>query len=104
MIFAGFPHLYAKSLPFKFNSKLGRTFRSRRNKLKLDELRAKVQEASSTMAGERGDQRKTFRDFITLGVQGIAFSVSRPNVEANKFELKSVPSSMVQQSQFGTPH
>jgi len=53
------------------------------------------------MAGEGGDQRRTLWDFVTLGVQGIASSIARPNVDANNFELKPAVISMVQQSQFG---
>ena len=53
------------------------------------------------MVGSRGDQRRTLRDFVTPGVQGIASSITHPNVNANNFELKSALISMVQQSQFG---
>ena len=56
------------------------------------------------MAGEEGDKRRTLRDFVTPGVQGIALSIARPIVDANNFERKSTLISMVQQSQFeGTP-
>ena len=50
------------------------------------------------MAGGGDDQRRTLRDFITLGVQDIAFSIARPNVEAHDLELKRTLISMVQQS------
>ena len=51
-----------------------------------------------------GDQRRTLRDFVSLGVQGIASSIARPAVDANNFELKPTLISTVQQSQFdGTP-
>jgi len=53
------------------------------------------------MAGERGDERRMLRDFVTPCVQGIVTSIARPHVEANNFELKSALISMVQQSQFG---
>jgi len=56
------------------------------------------------MVGGRGDQRRTLRNFVTPGVQGIGSSIARPNVEANNFELKQTLISMVRQSQFvGTP-
>ena len=35
------------------------------------------------------------------GVQGIASSIARPNIDANNFELKPAFISIVQQSQFG---
>ena len=86
--------------PFRveFDLEIERTFHSRRKKSKLEEQRAKVQVASSTMAGGGGDQRRTVRNFVTSGVQGIASSIARPNVEANNFELKLALSSMVQRS------
>ena len=52
------------------------------------------------MAGGRGDQRRTLRDFVTLGVQGTTSSIARPSIDANKFEFKPVLISMVQQSQY----
>jgi len=52
------------------------------------------------MAGGGGDQRRTLRDFVTPGVQGIAPSIAYLNVDANNFELKLALISMVQQSQF----
>lgn len=53
------------------------------------------------MAGGGGDQRRTLRDFVTDGVQGIASSIARPNVDANNFELKPTFISMMQQSHLG---
>ena len=53
------------------------------------------------MAGGGGDQRRTLRDFVTPGVQGITTSIARPTVDANNFELKLTLILMVQQSQFG---
>ena len=56
------------------------------------------------MLGGGGEQRRTLRDFVAPGVQGIASSIARPNVEANNFKLKPTLILMVQQSQFrGTP-
>jgi len=66
--------------------------------LKLEEQRAKAQEASSIVVGGGDDQRRTLQDFVTPRVQGIAFSIGRPNVEAHNFELKPALTSMVQQS------
>jgi len=60
---------------FEFEPKIEMTFHSRRKKLKLEEQRAKAQEASSTMARGGDDQRRTLWDFITPGVQGIASSI-----------------------------
>jgi len=57
-------------------------------KLRLEDKRVKAQEASSTMAGGGGDQRRTLWDFITPRVQGIAYSIAQSNVGANKFEVK----------------
>ena len=56
------------------------------------------------MVGIGCDQRRTLRDFVTLGVQGISSSISWPTIEVNNLELKPTLISMVQQSQFvGTP-
>jgi len=101
VIFAGFLHLYAKSLSFEFDREIERTFCSIRKNLNLEEQRAKAQQASATMAGGGGDQRRTLQDFIYLVVQGIASSIARPNVEPNSFEIKPTLISTVQQSQFG---
>ena len=71
--------------------------------MKLEEQRAKAQEAFSTMAKEGDDQRRMLWDFVAPGVQGIA-CITRPNLEAHNFELKPALICMVQQSQFrGTP-
>jgi len=53
------------------------------------------------MAGIGGDQRRTLRDFVTMGVQGISSNIARLNIEATNFELKPALISMVQQYQFG---
>ena len=53
------------------------------------------------MTGGGGDQRRTLRNFVTPGVQGIASTTAHPNVDANNFELKAALISMVQLSQFG---
>jgi len=53
------------------------------------------------MAGGEGDQRRTLRDFVIPGVQGIAPSIVRPTVDSNNFELRLPLISTVQQSQFG---
>jgi len=41
-------------------------------KQKLKEQRRKAQMTSPNVAGEGGEQRRTLRDFVTLGLQGIA--------------------------------
>ena len=48
------------------------------------------------MAGGGGDLIGALRDFATLGVEGIASSIARPNVDANHFELKLALISIVQ--------
>jgi len=53
------------------------------------------------MTGAGGDQRRTLRNFVTPGVQGIASSIAHLTIDANNFELKPALISMVQQSQFG---
>ena len=51
-----------------------------------------------------GEERRTLRDFVTPGVQGIASSIAQLTVDAKNFKLKPALISMVQQSQFdGTP-
>jgi len=56
------------------------------------------------MVAGGGDQRRTLRDFVTPGVQGIASSIARPNIDANNFNLKPALISMVKKSQFGGAH
>jgi len=80
---------------FKFDSKIKRNFRFGRKKLKLEKERAKAQEALFMMAGGGNDQRRTLRGFVTPMLQGLAFSIARPNVEAHKFELKTALISVV---------
>jgi len=48
------------------------------------------------MAGIGGDQRRTLRDFVTLGVKGISSSITQPTIEVNNFEFKPALISMVQ--------
>jgi len=88
--------------PFLYepDPEIKRTFHLRRKKQNNEEQRHEVRRNPTNMAGGGDDQRRTLRDFITLGVQGIASSIARPNVNANNFELKSALISMVRQSQF----
>ena len=65
-------------------------------KLKLEEQRAKAQEACTTMAGGGDDLRRTLWDFLTPGVQGIALSIAQPNMEGHNFDLKPTLISKVQ--------
>ena len=81
--------------PFEFELEIERIFHSNRKKLKSEEQRAKVQEASSTMAGGGSDQRRILRDFVTPGVYDIASSIIKPKVEAYNFKLKPALTSMV---------
>jgi len=89
--------------PFLYepNLEIERTFRLRRKKQTIEEQRHEVRRTSTNMAGGGGDQRRMLRDFVIPGVQGIASSIARPNVDANNCELKSALISIVQQSQFG---
>ncbi|XP_020266822.1 uncharacterized protein LOC109842344 [Asparagus officinalis] len=48
-----------------------------------------------------GDQNQLLKDFAAPNSQGTQSSITRPNVEANNFELKPSLLSMVQQNQFG---
>jgi len=52
------------------------------------------------MADGEEAQRRTLRDFVTLGVHGQTPSIIVPLVVANNSELKATLISMVQQSQF----
>ena len=61
-----------------------RTFRLRRKKQRITEQNREVR-TDSSMAS---DERRTLRDFITPGVQGIASSITRPAVDADNFKLK----------------
>ena len=80
---------------FEFDLEMKRTFHYRRKKVWVEEQRLKAQAVSSPMARIEGDQRRTLRDFVTQGVQGISSSIAWSNVEANNFELKPAPISMV---------
>jgi len=53
------------------------------------------------MIGGEEAQRRTFRDFVTLGAHNRTPSITIPPVVANNFKLKPALISMVQQSQFG---
>jgi len=74
-----------------------RTFHLRSNKQRIEEQRRGARR-NSNIAGEG---RRTLRDFVTPGVQGIASSIAWPAIDASNFELKPAFISMVQQSQFG---
>jgi len=60
------PFLYEPDLEIE------RTFCLKRKKQKIGEQRRQARRTSSNMARARGDQRRTIRDFVTLGVQGTA--------------------------------
>jgi len=81
--------------------KIERTFRLRKKKQRIEEQRREVRRNPTNMAGGRGDQRRALWDFVIPGAQGIASSITCPNIDANNFELKLALISMVQQSQFG---
>jgi len=52
------------------------------------------------MAGIGGDRRRTFRDFVTLEVQGISSTIAWLTIEVKNVGLKSALILMVQQPQF----
>jgi len=86
---------------YELDPEIKRTFCLRRKKQKIEEQRCEARRTSTNMAEGGGDQRRTFRDFVTPRVQGIASTTAHPNVDANNFELKAALISMVQLSQFG---
>jgi len=53
------------------------------------------------MAGGEEAQRRTLRNYVTLGVHSQTPGITIPPVAAHNFELKPVLISKVQQSQFG---
>jgi len=73
-----------------------RTFRLRREKQKIKEQRGEASRSSTNMAGGGDNQRRTLRDFITPGVQGVTSTIAHPRIEANNFELKPALISMMQ--------
>jgi len=62
-----------------------RTFCLRKKKQRIEEQRHKARTNPTNMVAKEGDQRRTVRDFITHGVQGIASRIARPIVDANNF-------------------
>ena len=85
-------------LLYEPDHKIERTFHLWRKKQKCEEQRRKARRISPNMAIGGGDQRRMLRDFVTIGVQGIASSIARSNVKVNNFEFKPTLISMVQQS------
>jgi len=77
---------------YKPDPEIERTFHLRRKKRKIEEQRRKARRNSNMM----GEERRTLRDFITPGVQGIDSSIAQPAVDVNNFELKPAFISMVQ--------
>jgi len=77
---------------YKPDPEIERTFFLRRKKQRIEEQRCEVRRNSS-MAGE---ERRTLRDFVTPGVQGITSTIARPAVDAKNFELKPALISVVQ--------
>ena len=57
-------------------------------------------EARRNSSVAKGDQQRTFRDFVTLEVLGFVSSIAHLAVDENNFEVKSALISIVQQSQF----
>jgi len=52
------------------------------------------------MDAAAGGPRRTLRDFITLGLQGISSNIATHTGEVNNYELRSAFVRMVQQMQF----
>ena len=84
-----------KSPLFEFDPEIERTFH------KLKRQRAQLIPSISEMAGGEEAQRRTLRDYVTLGVHSQISGITIPPVAAHNFELKLALISMVQQSQFG---
>jgi len=101
IVLAGIFPFMRSVVVYEPDPKIERTFPLRSKKQKIDEQRCEARRIPTNMPGGGGDQRRTPRDFITPGVQGIASSIARPNVDANNFELTPTLISIVQQSQFG---
>jgi len=86
---------------YKPNPEIERTFRLKRKKQRIEDKRREARKNSNMV---EGGQLGTLQDFVTPGLQGIASSIARLVIDANKFELTPALFSMVQQSQFsGTP-
>jgi len=92
-----FPFMRSSFL-YEPNPEIKRPFHLRRKKERLE---GQLHKAHNTHEMIDGDRKRTFWDFVTLGVQCITSSIARPNVKAHNFELKSALISVVQQSQFG---
>ena len=71
----------------------------RQKKLRLEEQKRKARDISLKMVEGEGNQRRTVRNFITLGVHDIISSIARPTGEAYNFKLNLALISMVQQAQ-----
>jgi len=84
-----------KSPLFEFDPEIERTFH------KLKTQRALLIESEFSMAGGEEAQRRTLRDYVTLGAHSQTPGITIPLVVANIFKLKPALISMVQQSQFG---
>ena len=80
---------------FKFDPEIERTSH------KLKQQRALLIASEFEMAGGEKAQRRTLRDYVTLGAHSQTPGITIPPVAANNFELKQALISMVQQSQFG---
>ena len=69
-------------------------------KQRLEKQKHKAQVNSPKMVDGVRDQRSTFWDFNSLGVQGITSNIACPNVKAHSFELKPYLIYMVQPAHF----
>jgi len=94
LMLIGFFAFYV-NIPYDLGLETEKNFHLRRNKQRLEKQKHKARETSHKMAIREGNKRRTLRDFITLGAQGISSSTARPNVKAYNFELKPTLISMV---------
>ena len=73
-----------------------RTFRRRRKQQRRRRLGQ-----SSQAQNMANPENRPLKDYAAPSARGLRSSITRPNVEANNFELKPALLSMVQQNQFG---
>ena len=84
------------SMLYKLDPEIKKTFHLRMKKQRIEKQIREVRRNPTRMAGGRDDQRRTLRDFVTPGVQGIASSIARTTSYVNNLKLKLALISMVQ--------
>jgi len=88
IVLAGIFPIYTKSISIRIWSWDREDFLLKAEEQKIKEQRCDARRTSTNMAAGESHLRRTLRDFVTPGVQGIASSIARPNVDANKLKLK----------------